>query len=280
MDFSSILNLVPQIIEKIEGPIGIVSLIVILFSFVTWAFFSRAALWFRVFALVLLFIGCGGVAYAVLLTNTFEVEKQKAQVVDVDTSDNADAETPENTSKCSEGVYKEFGTACIYFHSRQFAEMQIRTNGPVFAYYVKGPVETVGYTCSDPLGCRTVKNATSVYNVPVLRIKSGLIIYGYDPETSPSAHHKVEITFPDCSHSLSVSLGPLNVTENRWNFAQSTAETSLKELPLEWRIEQCGTAGQAIVRFHSQAGTWKTIALSRFDLLRAVRELRALTRQF
>jgi len=66
MDFSSALSTIPNILEKIEEPIGVISLIVILFSFITWAFFSSEGPGFKVFAIILLFVGCAGVAYAVL----------------------------------------------------------------------------------------------------------------------------------------------------------------------------------------------------------------------
>ncbi len=66
MDFSSILNAIPEILDKIEEPIGVISLIVILFSVITWAFFGREGAGYKVFAILLLFLGCAGVAFAVL----------------------------------------------------------------------------------------------------------------------------------------------------------------------------------------------------------------------
>lgn len=74
MDFPSILDAIPDILERIEGPIGVISLIVILFSFITWAFFSREGPGFKVFAIVLLFVGCAGIAFAVLQHDPAEQE--------------------------------------------------------------------------------------------------------------------------------------------------------------------------------------------------------------
>lgn len=293
MDFNSVLEAIPAILDKIDGPIGVISLMVILLSFITVALFSREGPWFKTFSVVLLFAGCGGVTYALLQPIETEPDDGFGAALTAEPHSIPKSETatlPVEGATCPGGPYSEFDTACVYFTPPHMAVVQASSDGTYFGVVALGPPEINGYVtmdCPDQrpppgvLPCLLVDIPSQGETKPSYVIQTGIRIVGFDDENVPAANHSTEITFPGCDLGITADLGPLHVQSDGSRYA-----TSIELFPqgyttsFEETIRNCGTAGEFNVRYFTQAGNWKRVSLSRADFYFGLKELHSIYSDF
>lgn len=343
MDFVSVLDVIPNILGKIEGPLGVISLIIILFSFITWGFFNRESIWFRVFAIMLLFVGAIGLSLAVLSPSEQETvrddttdQSQDDSAADTsgpsanvqtssaqgtggsegpDTSsttqekptapsgtdgvppsnkNGSGIETPEvadNEVECNSSVQEQFDSACLYVDSPNSAHVMLTDGGTYFAIYARGPARVTGYvsdTCPDTppppgvFGCVMMDEPLPGTTKRVYGVTVGTTLVARDADSIPMGNQTVNVSFPGCEDGdIKAYLGPLNAQTGGWSGASSSVSLTRNfPTPYEETLVTCGTAGEMVVQYMTQAGGSKEVSFSRFDLFRGLIALRNIYSQF